>query len=148
MESPYSKPQPKQEPMKPQTLIELTYLIGWKFDERIWKLEKSVEEFCFMMLSEVKRGKGYNEESVDMMFWNEPTSFSFVDELVKEVRQWVLTEHTTPYKQEQENKSFKDDQSKKPPKQSGISLPNEINILKESDINLKANSTTKNHPSW
>jgi len=90
-------------------LIELTYLIGRKFDEWIWKIEKSVEEFCIHILSEVKWGRGYNEESIDMMYRNEPTSFSFVDDLVREVSQrisWDIGQ--TPVK----NISFKECENK------------------------------------
>jgi len=106
-------------------LIELTYLIGWKFDEWIWKIEKSVEEFCLHILSEVKRGWGYNEESIDMMYWNEPTSFSFVDDLVREVSQRITWDvANTPVKnisfKETENKPAevkknKEPENKKPP---------------------------------
>lgn len=48
-------------------------------------MEKSVEEFCLHILSEIKWEKGYNEESMEMMYRNEPTSFSFVDDIVREV---------------------------------------------------------------
>ncbi len=106
-------------------MIELTYLIGWKFDERIWKIEKSVEEFCLHILSEVKRGRGYNEESIDMMYRNEPTSFSFVDDLVREVSQRITWDvANTPVKnisfKEAENKPVeikknKEPENKKPP---------------------------------
>jgi len=81
------------------------------------------------------------------MYWNEPTSFSFVDDLVKEITNWFSKESPfTPMKA-----SFKENENKKLPlhcqnnKTEKISLPIEINILKESDINLKSNSTTKNH---
>ena len=59
-------------------------MIGWKFDDRLRRVEKSIEEFFMLMNEEMRKYKG-DEESLDMTYWIDPTCFSFVDELVREV---------------------------------------------------------------
>lgn len=125
-------------------------MIGKRFDDRLRRVEKNVEEFFLLINDEIRKYRG-DEESLDLTYRMEPTSFSFVEELVREVslrfNKERMSFHDTPGKGNQATAIKVNNENNKCEKtkpgsgaivnESKFSLPSEINILKDSDINLK-----------